>query len=164
MILLDNDLQMTVTGIMKNLPRTSSMKFAGLTSMETAQALPIALDDWAENRATTFVMLADGVDKTEIENKLPGFIGRHFAETEETPEQMYLFPLFDFRLRGDHITTFIATAPAASTYIFFSVGILLLLVVCINFINMSIARHMYRTKEISTQLVEPGRLPVMKAC
>ncbi|MFC1730116.1 FtsX-like permease family protein [candidate division KSB1 bacterium] len=66
---------------------------------------------------------------------------------------MYLFPLLDFRLKGDYLTTYLATSPAASPYIIISISVVLLLVVCINFINLSIARHMYRIREIGLRKV-----------
>lgn len=154
---LEKKIDVTVTGVIKNIPRTSSIRFEFLVSMETARALSVGLDDWTIHRQTAFLLLPDRSDKARLEEKLPAFINKYIADSPESPKRMYLFPFLDIRLKSSHITSFMATTFQASVIIVFSIGVLLLLVVCINFINLSTARYMHRMKEIGMRKVIGAR-------
>jgi len=154
---LNNEVSLTVTGVTKNILRTSSLHFDYLVTLETIEVLSGGLEDWKNNKFASFVMLPEGYDKTRVEEKLPAFMAAHMEESPESPGTMYLFPYLDFRLKGNHITTFMFTSIYAATYIALFIGIVLLSIVCFNFINLSIARHMYRAKEIGLRKVLGAR-------
>jgi putative ABC transport system permease protein len=145
---LEKKTDLKVTGILKNIPRTSSIRFEFLVSMETSRTLFNLMNDWKVNQHTTFVLLPGGYDKSRLEEKLPAFIDKYIADSPVSPKRMYLFPLPDFRLKGGHITSYLASSNVTSVIIVLSIGVLLLVVVCINFINLSVARYMQRTKEV----------------
>jgi putative ABC transport system permease protein len=152
-LILENKVSATVTGITKNIPRTSSIRFDFLVSMGTARAFSVDLDDWRTDQVTTFLLARSGFRKKEFDEKLPAFVEKYYSDSEESPQSMYVFPFSDFRLKASHITSFLASSHPAAVTIIFSIGILLLFIVCINFINLSTARSMYRTKEISLRKV-----------
>lgn len=154
---LEKNINVTVTGVTKNIPRTSSIRFEFLVSMETCRSLSDMLGDWTANRHTAFLLLPEGFNKVRLEEKLPAFIEKYIADSPESTKQMYLFPFLDIRLKSNHITSFMASSYMVSVFIFFSIGVLLLLVVCINFINLSTARYMHRTKEIGMRKVIGAR-------
>ncbi|GAG12863.1 unnamed protein product, partial [marine sediment metagenome] len=114
-------------------------------------------DDWTLNRSAGFVLLADASDKAQLEEKLPAFLNKYIADSPESVEWMYLLPLLDVRLKSEHITSFLRASPRESVYINFALGTLLLLVVSINFVNLSTARHMNRAKEIGIRKVVGAR-------
>jgi len=150
---LQKDIILTVTGVTKNITRTSSIKFDILVSMETARAFSGILDDWSVHRMATFLLVPDRFDQVRFEERLPAFLSKHFDESPESPQQMYLYPFLDFRLKSRHITSLMGSSSPTSVYIMFSIGVLLLLVVSINFINLSTVRFMRRTKEIGLRKV-----------
>lgn len=154
---LENNINVTVTGVTKNIPRTSSLRFDFLVSMETARALSFELDDWKTNQHTTFLLVGAEFNHKRFEQKLPAFMDKHFADSKESPQQLYLFPFRDFRLKSRNISSIIAQSHPVVVVITFAVGILLLFVVCINFINLSTARSMYRAKEIGMRKVIGAR-------
>lgn len=156
---LDQDINVTVTGVVKNIPRTSSIRFEFLVSMPTARKINAEMEDWSSHRHTTLLLLPPGFDHRALEVKLPAFMDKYYTDTYDSPKQLYLFPFLDFRLKSNHITSFIAGSHPASVIIMFAVGILLLLVVCINFINLSTARYMHRTKEIGLRKVVGASRP-----
>jgi putative ABC transport system permease protein len=153
------DIILTVTGVTKNITRTSSIKFDFLVSLETARAFSDILDDWSTHRMATFVLVPDGFDQAHFEKRLPAFLAKHFDDSESSPKQMYLFPFLDFRLKSTHITSLMGSSSPASVYIMLSIGVLLLLVVSINFINLATVRSMHRTKEIGLRKVIGARRP-----
>jgi len=154
---LEGKIDITVTGVVSNIGRTSSIHFDYLISMDTARALGEEPDSWDTRRHAGFVLLSKNIDKKMIEAGFPAFINKHYEDPPQSPKQMYLFPLLDFRLDGSHIKTFLSTTVREGTYIILAIGTLLLLVVCINFVNLTTARHMYRAKEIGLRKVIGAR-------
>jgi putative ABC transport system permease protein len=154
-----NDIRLTVTGVTKNISRTSSIKFDFLVSMETTRALSGVLDDWSAHRMALFLLVPEGFDPARFENRLTAFLSKHFADLPESPQQIYLYPFLDFRLKSQHIASLMGSSSPASVTIMFSIGILLLLVVSINFINLATVRSMHRTREIGLRKVIGARRP-----
>ncbi len=156
---LQKDVIVTVKGVSKNITRTSSIKFDFLVSLETARSLSGILDDWSTHRMATFLLVPERFDQARFEEQLPAFLSRHFADSTDSPQRMYLYPFLDFRLKSQHISSLMGSSSPASVYIMFSIGILLLLVVSINFINLATVRSMHRTKEIGLRKVIGARRP-----
>ncbi len=156
---LQKDIIVTVTGVSKNITRTSSIRFDFLVSLETVRAISGILDDWSVHRMATFLLAPERFDKARFEEQLPAFLSRHFADSTDSPQQMYLYPFLDFRLKSQHIASLMGSSSPASVYIMFSIGVLLLLVVSINFINLATVRSMHRTKEIGLRKVIGARRP-----
>lgn len=153
------DVSLQVTGVTKNITRTSSITFDFLVSLETVRAFSGILDDRSAHQMATFLLLPHEFDQTSFEERLPGFLSKHFGNAPESPKKMYLFPFLDFRLKSQHITSFMGSSSPASVYIIFSIGILLLLVVSINFVNLATVRSMHRTKEIGLRKVVGAKRP-----
>jgi len=154
---LDKNVNVTVTGITRNISRTSSIRFDFLISMETSRALSGVLDDWTLNRIATFLLVPEGFDQARFEERFPTFLAKYFENYPESPQKMYLFPFLDFRLKSRHITSLMASSDPISVYVTFSIGVLLLVIVSINFINLSTVRYMHRTKEIGLRKVVGAR-------
>jgi putative ABC transport system permease protein len=154
---LDKNVNVTVTGITRNISRTSSIRFDFLISMETSRALSGVLDDWTTNRIATFLLVPEGFDRARFEERFPTFLAKYFENYPESPQKMYLFPFLDFRLKSRHITSLVASSDPISVYVTLSIGVLLLVIVSINFINLSTVRYMHRTKEIGLRKVVGAR-------
>jgi len=154
---LEKNVDVIVTGVVRNVPRTSSLRFELLVSLETARSLYNLKDDWKQNKLATFVRLPEGFKKGQLEEKLSAFIQKYIGDSPEAPKQMYLFSLLNFRLDSEHITSFVASSNRISVVILLAIGVILLLVVSINFINLSIARYMQRIREIGVRKVIGAR-------
>ncbi len=154
---LEKGINVTVTGVTKNISRTSSIRFEFLLSLETCRAFSGILDDWTTNRIAAFLLVPEGFDKARFEERLPAFMGKYFENYPESPQKMYLFSFLDFRLKSQHITSLVASSNPVSVFIVFCIGVLLLVVVSINFINLSTVRYMHRTKEIGMRKVIGAR-------
>jgi len=150
---LGNAVDVTITGVLKNIPRTSSLRFNILLSMETSKALFDILDDWDVSRHTGFWRLPKGTKIKRLEERFPSLLGRYFSDPEKTPQRMYLFPFLNYRLKGDHIVSPVASSNIAGVFIIFFLGVLLLFIVSINFINLSTTRYMHRLREIGLRKV-----------
>lgn len=152
-------INVTVTGVTKNVPRTSSLRFDFLVSIGTASSLSAKMmdDDWKLNRHATFLLLPKGWDKSRLEAKLPRFRDKFLGDSPEAAKAIYLFPFLDFRLKARHISSILGSSHPTGIIIMFSIGILLLFIVCINFINLSTSRYMHRIREIGIRKVIGAR-------
>jgi putative ABC transport system permease protein len=139
---------LTVTGVFRNLPRTSSLRFDFLVPIETARGLVEGFDSWRANPAAVFLLLRKGADKARLEDKLPAFLDKYFGKSPDSPKRLYLMPFLDFRMKARHIESFLPSSLPQAVHIPFFLGGILLLVVSINFINLANARNMHRLKEI----------------
>ncbi|MBN1270694.1 MAG: ABC transporter permease [Candidatus Aminicenantes bacterium] len=146
-LILEGNKELTVTGILTDIPRTSSLRFDALISLQTVHHRWDPAD-WDTNRYGSFLLLRKGADRTELQKKLSLFLENHIPNTDQSLKRMYLFPLKDFRLKGSHIETFMATSSPEAVFIGLFLGGLLLIIVSINFINLSTSRYMQRLKEI----------------
>ncbi len=154
---LEEGINVTVTGVTRNITRTSSIHFDFLVSMETIRTHSGILDDWTANRIAAFMLIPRDFDRNHFEEKFPAFLAKYFENYPESPKKMYLFPFLDFRLKSEHITSFVASSNPISVFVMLSIGVLLLVIVSINFINLSTVRYMHRTKEIGLRKVVGAR-------
>ncbi len=150
---MGNSVELTVTGVTRDVPRTSSIRFDFLISMETARSFNPKLDDWNTHLHTAYLLMEDGFDSRAFDSKLTEFVSKNFADSQDSTSRLYLMPFPEFRLHSQHITSFMASSHPATVFITLAIGVLLLFVVCINFINLGTARYMHRIKEIGLRKV-----------
>ena len=153
-LILGDSSQLTVTGITQNIHRTSSITFEFLISIESCESFYGTLNNWKKNNGSTFIRLRPDYNKKDLDDKLSAFINKYYDRNLlKSPQKLYLFSLLDFRLKSRHIESFMRNSHIIGVIVVFSLGFILLIIVSINFINLSIARYMYRTKEIGIRKV-----------
>lgn len=137
---LDNKIDVTVTGVIENNPLNSSIRYDFLLSMEMARSLYDWMDNWGVNSQAAFIRLEGDRAQKNLEAKFPGFIQKHFADSSDSPQRIYLFPLPEFRKKAedlDILTYLWWYEPYSVSYFFIGMAVGLLLIVCINFMNLS---------------------------
>jgi len=154
---LDNTVDLTVAGVVKDPPRRSSFRFDVLVPFGVLREVGGDLDDWKTDLAAVFLLVGKGFDEAVFEGKLEGFVDRHFEASPERVRRLYLLPFLDFRLKSSHIESFLPSSQPVYVVIPFVLGALLLFIVSLNFINLSTARHFYRMKEIGLRKVVGAR-------
>ena len=145
-----------VTGIMKDMPENSQIKADVIVSMTTiTQKFAQGIDSqWGNYGASAYLLLKAGTNPKALEAKFPGFLERRNG-TEMKKSQMYatlfLEPLKDVYLRSTRNGS--KTGNINNVYIFAIVAIFILLIACINFINLTTARAAERAKEVGIRKV-----------
>ncbi len=142
--------ELMITGISKDIPVNSSIQFDFLVSSRTF--------DWLELReveCTAFFKLAPGTEPIKLQEKFPAFVASLLPDLQRHGEQLTLFPLTDIHLHSLHILHHFAQQCESPDQIFLilGTGIALLLIVCVNFMNLSTARYMTRIKEVGLRKV-----------
>ena len=148
----------TITGIMAEVPRNSHFTFDGLISFSTWETFyPDTDNAWFWNGFYTYLLLEEGTDKTVLEAKVPDFIERHMGEQSRQIgmgyEMLPLIPLTDIHLTSHRTWELATNGNRLYLYIFSAVAVFILLIACINFMNLATARSAERAKEVGLRKV-----------
>ncbi|MGI4022779.1 MAG: ABC transporter permease [Janthinobacterium lividum] len=154
-----------VTGVMANIPANSHFHFDMFGSM---QSLPEAkLPTWMSSGFFTYLLLKKDFDYQKLEAKLPGMVEKYMGpqiaqsmgmslsqfRTKGNNLGFALQPLTDIHLRSNSNYEFEPGGDIKYVYIFGAVAIFVLLIACINFINLSTAGASKRAKEVGVRKV-----------
>lgn len=160
-IRFDNQPQpMEVVGVYEDLPANTDLPFqivASYKGFETWNPNGWPLDDWGSNSSShiVFALLPEGYNQSRMEKGLLDFHKKH-SENTKTQRQHFLHPMaklhFDERIStpADHRSSY------ASLYTLASIGFLILLMACINYVNLSTALAISRSKEVGVRKVLGG--------
>lgn len=142
-----------VTGVMEDVPANSHFRFNALLSLSTfRKANPDIFTAWGYVDFYTYFLVKDHFDRAAFEAKIPDFLKRHNKDPEnkyhiaiEPLKEMYLGTVCQ-RQPGE-------TGRVANLYIFSIIGVFVLVIAIINFMNLSTARSMERSKEVGIRKV-----------
>ncbi len=151
---LDKNLPLKVTGIAKDVPSNSHLYFDLVVPLENYKNIG-TMTTWLYNGMYTYVLLAPHVTPQQVESRLPQFIekymggdlkkyGFHWTLSLTLLKDVYFENAdSDDAKHGDKTVV----------YIFLSIAILILLIACINFMNLSTIRAVDRSKEVGLRKV-----------
>ena len=146
----------TVTGIMKDMPENTQVKGDVLVSMSTVtQKFAKGLDDqWGNYGPAAYLLLKSGANAMALQKKFPAFLEKWNGK-EMKEEQMYP-TLFLEALKDDYLHSTrngSVNGNIKNVYIFSIIAIFILIIACINFINLTTARATERAKEVGIRKV-----------
>jgi putative ABC transport system permease protein len=152
-----------VTGVVKNFPETSHIRFHmlvpydnmyDLESDATAQVLRQNLSiNFVISHSYTYVLLKPGGSPESVDKGMPEFLKKHCPPRLQIGQVFTLMPLLDIHLKSTLLDEPRSTNSLETLYIFGGVGLLTLLIACINYINLSTAQSFARIKEIGIRKV-----------
>lgn len=168
---LDNKYTAKVTAVYENIPAASHFHFDILVSM--VGDWPIAREakstSFMNENFNTYLLLKEGTDAKALERKLPGFLekymgpelsqalGTEFSMKKFTSSgnkyELTLRPLTDIHLHSDLKGEFEPNSNITYIYLFSTVAAFILVIACINFMNLSTARSSNRAKEVGIRKV-----------
>jgi putative ABC transport system permease protein len=146
-----------ITGVMKDIPKNSQIEadlIISKSSTTKMQDYGMSDSEWTNHTNYTYILVRPNTNVKALAAKFPAFQEfHHGAEAKKFQMQDYLSlePLRDVYLkskRGGFITGSIN-----NIYIFSAIGIFILLIACINFINLTTARSSERAKEVGIRKV-----------
>jgi len=146
---VENQSQFTVTGVFKNIPANSMFTFSAVIPYSYLKEIGVADRSWGNNSIFTFIRLKKGADIKSVNKKLTDIV---VENSPQTTTKFSLFPLLDIHLHGQF--GFKETkGPVIVVTIFTLIAIFILLIACINFINLATAKASGRAKEIGIKKV-----------
>lgn len=141
----------TVTGILENAPATSHLQFDGLASFSTI-AGPDNMSNWGGNWLVTYLELEKSANISALEKKFPAYLKKYMAERERWRfYELFLQPLNKVHDHSANITHDYVNYQKFDknyTYVFSVIAIIILIIACINFMNLSTARSAERAREV----------------
>jgi len=164
MIKLDNQFLCKVTGIFKELPDNAHWHPDVMISFSTLKDNEVYGEEklrtnWGNNSFYTYLLLPDNYDPKKLEAQFPAFLNRHMAQGEgdkfKTSDWTFLTlrKLTDIHLYSHKDSELEENGDIKRVYIFSAIALFILLIACINYMNLSTARSALRAKEIGVRKV-----------
>lgn len=145
-----------VSGIMNNYPETSSIYFEALLPFKFIEERYQWTESWGSNSLDTYIELNTKSTKDALEAKFSKFVEKYLSETWRNPPELYIQPVKDIHLKSNHIkfeTFNHKQGDINQVYIFSIIAILILVVACINYINLATSMALKRYKEVGIRKV-----------
>lgn len=139
-----------VGGVYEDVPTNSSMTFDFVMPYEPWARQNTWLEDWGNNGLRGFVKLQSGVDFESFNEKIKGFVKER---NEGSVVDLFLFPLQDIYLKGSWEDGKQSGGRIVYVRLFSIVAIFILVIACINFMNLATARSTKRAKEVGVKKV-----------
>lgn len=136
-----------ITGILKDLPPNSSLKFNYLISSRSS-----TLKQWWSD-SSTLVKLKSGVDLDKVNKKLAHFVKKNLPIMFQKREKLYLSSYLDTHLNSIGMMGPITGTSPIQFYLILIVAVALLIIVSINFANLATAKYFNRAKEVGIRKV-----------
>ncbi len=147
-----------ITGVFADCPPNSHIKFNILLSYSTFS--DVFYDDTDETETSpwwdgyyTYLLLQPGADPQALEAKIPDAIVRNYDEEVRDGVELYLQPLTDIHLTSNYLIEAEANGDGKAVYFLSIIGIIVLFIAWLNYINLSVARSILRAKEVGVRKV-----------
>jgi len=150
-IKLDQKFPLKVTAVIKDNPTNSTFDFKALISWDqlSAEQSSIKTSGWGNYSFHTYVMLKPGASAIALDKKLKNIVARFDPENKENT--MFLYPFTKYHLYSEFKNGVNAGGKVTSVELFMWLAIGILLIACINFMNLSTARSERRAREVGVR-------------
>ncbi|MDB4582201.1 ABC transporter permease [Draconibacterium sp.] len=136
---------LTVSGVLKNIPHNSHIQSELIIPIEFMNYFGADWDVWGNYAVTTYIRTQDNISSTQLEEKILACKEGHFSEENISYP---LLPITKIHLNASNVEYFTTTGDIKYVYIFSAIAAIILLIACMNYMNLSNALSLKRSKEI----------------
>ncbi|MGD8540095.1 MAG: ABC transporter permease [Candidatus Aminicenantes bacterium] len=150
-----NGVNLNVTGVLKNIPPNSHFQFDFLASFETLRRLfgGNLPQGWYWNPCWTYILLKEGASPDALQAQFPALVQKYFPDSIKDKVVIKLQPLKDIHLFSHLDYEINPNSDISYIYIFSAIAVFVLLIACINFMNLATARSANRGREVGMRKV-----------
>lgn len=156
MVRIDNSHDLKVTGVMKDVPANSTLQFNYVVPLEyrilTNEGFKAAATNWQQVTSNVYVALEKNVRYKQVQPALEKIFAKYSPQEFATSRtEAILQPLTDWHLYGDFKNGVRSGGFITYVSMFALIGMLVLVIACINFVNLSTARSERRAREVGVR-------------
>lgn len=147
---------LTVTAVVEDVPSQSHFKPELIVSLSTIREIFSTKNypgTWVWNPCWTYIVVKKGLKAEDIEKSLPDFVNKYFYDAKNTNIKLYLQALSDIHLKSALDYEIEPNGNEKYVFILESIALFILLIACINFVNLSTAIATGRAREIGIKKV-----------
>lgn len=155
-VLSDGPTAMQIVGVVKDVPENSHIKFDLLVSYTTTYPWEWTQNDWGRLDIHTYILLNEGADFRDLQAKLPAFIEKYEGDalrSTNSAEELTLQPIRDIHLHSDLGGELEVNGNHKISVFLAIIGVFIMLIAWINYINISSANALDRAKEVGIRKV-----------
>lgn len=158
LLLIDGN-PMKITGVIEDVPEQSHLQFTFISSIQLLARFGQNLNSWGNCNLHTYIKFSDNISKEEIINKSTQYLRAKTAERwgrnpKDLDEIVFFQPLKDIHHDSDiRSQDDFKIGDIQYVHIFIIIAIFILVIACINYINLSTARATMRKKEIGVKKI-----------
>ncbi|MBN1898154.1 MAG: ABC transporter permease [Spirochaetes bacterium] len=138
-----------VSGVIKDIPQNSHLDIDAIIPLQLLAKAGHNLTEWGGYNYRTYIQLQKGRSKKDIQQKVKYILKEYAPETKTTIQLQPLTKIHLYALEGGGLITYI--------YIFLTMAVFILLIACVNYINLATARSSARAKEVGIRQVVGAR-------
>lgn len=150
----DNNRSYQVTGVFKDMPNNSHIMIDAMISAQTV--IPAGVGNWGGFNIYTYILLPPNVTPEDFQPKLGEILESHvdvIFQRLGIEVEYAMLPVKDIHLTSDFEGEPVPTGEISYIYIFGAVGLFLILIACINYMNLATARSAKRSMEVGIRKV-----------
>ncbi len=145
-----------VSGVIQDCPQNSHFQYTCIVSMEST---PQGRDEtWNNMNLSTYLLLRENADANAVQSKIPEVLMKHVPDFDKYESNGVIVKFFLQPLRSIHLHSNLdgelsPTGSIVTVYILGSIALIVLLLACVNFMNLTTARGARRAKEVGIRKV-----------
>ncbi len=158
-IRVDNTVDLKVTAVVRKLPKNSSLQFDYLIPFQLQESIYSYIKqyhktNWGNNSWQVFVQLNDHATEKSVDAKIKNVVISHFTDEntiKHVKPEVIIQPMAKWRLYNDFDNGINTGGFIKYVRMFGILGLVVLIIACINFMNLSTARSEKRAKEVGVR-------------
>lgn len=159
-IMLESTVPLLVTGLLAPIPDQTHMRVNALISFPTLRAFmgnPVQANNWVWNPCWTYLLMNEGASTQELKDQFPHFVEKFYPPFMAKQVNFFLMPLQSIHLQSQLEYEIQPNGNERTVNVLALIGLFILLIACINYVNLATARSAQRAREVGIRKVLGGQ-------